>query len=59
MRAAADKRNLAQRAEASRELVLTSSDADTFEDAVVAILVDRAMASCRLIHDRESPKTFD
>jgi hypothetical protein len=42
-RVAAAKRNLAQQAEAARELVLAGSDADTVEEAVVAMLISRAM----------------
>ena len=42
-RVAAAKRNLAQQAEAARELVLAGSDADTVEEAVVAMLISGAM----------------
>jgi hypothetical protein len=42
-RVAAAKRNLAQQAEAAQEIVMTGSDAETVEDAVVAMLINRAM----------------
>jgi hypothetical protein len=42
-RVAAAKRNLAQQAEATQEIVMAGSDAETVEDAVVAMLINRAM----------------
>lgn len=40
---AAARVNLAQQAEASKELLMAKSDADTVEEAVVAVLINRAM----------------
>ena len=42
-RVAAAKRNLAQQAEAAQEIVMAGSDADTVEETVVAMLINRAM----------------
>jgi hypothetical protein len=42
-RVAAVKRNVAQQAEAAQEIVMAGSDAETVKDAVVTMLINRAM----------------
>jgi hypothetical protein len=42
-RVAATKRNLAQQAEAAQEIVMAGSDAATIENAIVTMLINRAM----------------
>ena len=40
---ALSRRNLREQAEAAQEIVMTGSDADTVEEAVIAMLINRAM----------------